>query len=203
MSIGMRYNVKFVVLILMALVTSPAFGGGSDGAPRNVLCGSIRLEVSNIVNEEERDVGVSIYSNRKKIFPDLSWAGSFMSLCKQERYLLIDANELHIPGDSFLMNTDSKVVARLSLGEVFTYGKTLDEKIFWVQSKRYTAHAYTTVLDVYDYQGVRLLKKEYTSSTYKGGMRESVDYQGTAYTIRIEKPNADLTPLNKLGAYSN
>lgn len=60
--------------------------------------------------------------------------------------------------------TDFRVIARLDLGEIHSYGKSEDDKLFWIQSRDAEGRTPVILLRVYGYRGSLELERRYTKA---------------------------------------
>lgn len=179
---------KTVISTLVALLAfaSPCFAAAITGeAQQKFTCGKHIVEISPIQGDEAIASKVQILDLKgDPAFPQMSASGVAVSLCKQDEFLLLDTNTQYKPGPSYLFSEDGGILLKVNFGEVDDYGKSEDDKIFWVQSRNAVNKSPVVELQVYSYEGKKILSKTFdTAAVY------SLTFQGKKYEIKIMQPD--------------
>lgn len=181
----MKANVLYMILISICLATSTDAIGNVPGHAKRFACGAHAIEVSDTQNGEESIVNILILDKENRlVFPQISGSGTFVSLCKQNEFLVLDTNTQYGPGPSFLLSDDAKLLMRKEFGEIDNYGKSDDEKIFWMQSRDIIKNVLVVEVKVYSYQGNQLGDQIFTHPAIY-----AIKFQGKNYEIRVIQPD--------------
>lgn len=181
----MKANVLHMIVISMCLATSAGAFGNAENHPKRFACGAYVIEVSDIQHGEESIVNILILDKKDQVvFPQISEPGTFVSLCKQNTILVLDTNTQYGPGPSFLLSNDAKLLMREEFGEIDDYGKSDDDKIFWVQSRDMIKNVLVVEVKVYSYQGELLGHRIFSHSAVY-----AVQFQGKKYEIKVIQPD--------------
>lgn len=150
-----------------------------------ITCGTSLLDVNTIKHDEGQSISIRILDSEQKLLsPMLQNAGTFMSLCRQNKFLLIDNGVHYAAGPSFLISANGEIIKRFHFGLLAVIGKSENEKLFWTQSYDATEQGAITLLNIYNSDG---------NSVFQGKFNEEQSYpitiDGTKYYIPINAPN--------------
>lgn len=155
------------------------------GKEASYECGDRTLRVRTIQEYEDTKVEVGLFDRSgKPLFPTIVWPGTFVSLCAAERFLLLDTSTHFQPGASFLFASDLKVLSKMEFGEVAFFGKSEDDKLFWIQSRGAVGRSPITLLRVYSYRGSLELEKRYSNPE-----TDTVNFENRRYEIKVVRPD--------------
>ncbi|MDH5694083.1 MAG: hypothetical protein OEZ47_13365 [Gammaproteobacteria bacterium] len=176
----MRMTFLLVITVVLLFVVSPQVL-----SEEKIICGENTIRHEFLLNGEiENTIVSSMDSSNQLVAPNVIFPGAFLSLCKNNRFLLLDDSVHHSTGVSFLLNADLSVVKKLKFGEISQFGKTHDEKYFWIQYFEFKNLRSFTVLSIYDLSGNRVEHIKFDSPK-KHEFRGS----GNRYLIDVLSPD--------------
>lgn len=162
-----------------------SIANASTDSRHEFACGSHKIVTVPMQLGEDSATRIQILGNDGKgAFPVITSPGVVLSLCQQHKIVLLDTSVHYAPGPSFILDEDGKLVSREDLGEIDSYGKSDDDKIFWTQSKNAVNKKPSIDVQVYSYDGEKLSSQSFSTSTVM-----SVDYQGKNYKINVIQPD--------------
>lgn len=178
-------------------VATPSAIAGADGAqcltedswkPRDtqtVPCGQNELTVFRLPTDPRHSVTAIHFNDQsqKAAFPSIFHTGSFQSLCKQARFLLVSDDVHFLAGPSFVMHANGTVAKQMDLGDMPHVTTSDDHRIFWIETHE-LFHTEETRLRVFDIDGNLLHDKRYREL----GKTEQISHGGQVYNIKIKSP---------------
>jgi len=171
------------VMILTAATTATA--ATPDANKKSLIsCGENSLEVSSTLSNGDPVTYLRFRDKENRaVFPQVVQYGVVVYLCKQGKVLLLDTSAHHVPGTSFLLSEDAHALMREEFGEIAGYGKSDDDKIFWVGSKSAERGKTEMSIVVFSHDGHRLLER-----SIHGRVTLQVHFDDMAYAIEVVPP---------------
>ncbi len=161
---------------------SPQFENPSE---RKFLCGKALLRVVTIQDAEDETVVVSALDpvTEEALFPAVTIKGTFLSLCREEKFALVDTSVHYRTGPSFLLTADMRVIATFDFGELAKVEKSEDDRMFWVQWFSVEDRKPITNIAVFSSDGQELTSRKFSSET-----QFRLQFNKSEYLIDVLRP---------------
>lgn len=117
------------------------------------------------------------------VSPIMTFWGDITLLKTQKRMLL--GPDLGDKSKTFIVDINGSMLARIDhKNYLYRFDTSEDEKIFWAISFKMKDRIPFSVLDVYEFNGVSLFKKE-----FRKAINYIYDHEGVKYPIQIPEPD--------------
>lgn len=182
----MRISLAAVQTAVVLASILPAAAQLAARDPQTMPCGATHLTAFRMDTSGPHSVAAIHFldGDGDLVSPSMFFTGSFHSLCKQNRFLLV-ADDVHFGvTHSFLMRGDGARVAELNLGWGPTTSVSDDHRVFWVETHE-ADNAEETRLRVFDFDGKELFDQRYRE---KGAIVE-LEFGGSVYRINVRDPD--------------
>lgn len=184
---------RLVILGTLVVLISGYDAAGQEFTPdqrstsitSEVTCGDKIVQKRDIYDYEDTRVELTFRNiNGEQIFPLIQSRGIFVSLCEENAFLLLDNSAHFRPGRSFLLSKDLNVMSVFEFGEIADFGKSSDDKIFWVQSYHAENRRPITRLRIYTASG-----QEKLDMIFEEAKEIILDHEDVRYIISVLRPD--------------